>query len=152
MDWIRSSPPWLWVGTGGALGTLIRASFDFLAAQTPLGIGAGILPWSTVLVNLVGAFLLGTIASFFALLPVTESGIRLGLFAGTGVCGALTTYSTLILSTLLAVQGNEGVAAGAVISAGAQSLGLLVAGVIAAWGGWNTVTAIARWRGVGVKE
>lgn len=44
------------------------------------------LPWGTVLVNVVGSFLLGLFSG------LALSGDRLALL-GTGFCGALTTYS-----------------------------------------------------------
>ena len=55
--------------------------------------GPGGWPWATLLVNLTGAFLLG----YF----VTRLQERLPLsayrrpFLGTGVCGGLTTFSTM---------------------------------------------------------
>jgi fluoride exporter len=85
---------------GGAAGTLARAG---LAKTLPHGAGAW--PWATFAVNLIGAFLLG-----FAVTRLQE---RLPLsryrrpFLGTGLCGALTTFSTLQLELLRMLDGGH---------------------------------------------
>jgi CrcB protein len=78
---------------GGFLGAVVRAG---LAEALPFQRGQW--PWATFLVNLAGAFLLG----YFT----TRLQERLPLsayrrpFLGTGVCGALTTFSTMQLELL----------------------------------------------------
>lgn len=78
---------------GGMLGTAARAE---LAVALPAR--AGQWPWATFTVNLAGAFLLG----FFS----TRLQERLPLSAyrrpllGTGICGGLTTFSTMQLELL----------------------------------------------------
>ena len=78
---------------GGALGALARVAL----AQLDGGGTAG-WPWPTFAVNVAGAFLLGW--------AVTRLQERLPLSAyrrpllGTGLCGALTTFSTLQLELL----------------------------------------------------
>jgi CrcB protein len=85
---------------GGFLGAVAR-----LAMVEALPHGAGEWPWATFLVNLVGAFLLG----YFA----TRLQERLPLsayrrpFLGTGVCGALTTFSTMQLELLRMLDGSH---------------------------------------------
>jgi CrcB protein len=76
------------VFVGGALGTLARAALETLAAPDP-----GRWPWPTFIVNILGAFLLGYfITRLLERLPV--SSYRRPLL-GTGVCGGLTTFSTM---------------------------------------------------------
>ena len=76
------------VFVGGALGTLARAALATLAAPDP-----GRWPWPTFIVNIVGAFLLGYFTTrLLERLPV--SSYRRPLL-GTGVCGGLTTFSTM---------------------------------------------------------
>jgi CrcB protein len=76
------------VFVGGALGTLARATLETLAAPEP-----GHWPWPTFIVNIVGAFLLGYFTTrLLERLPV--SSYRRPLL-GTGICGGLTTFSTM---------------------------------------------------------
>ncbi|MEA2245973.1 MAG: fluoride exporter [Solirubrobacteraceae bacterium] len=78
---------------GGFIGAVARAGVAELLPADP-----GSWPWPTFAVNIVGAFLLG--------LFVTRLQERLPLsayrrpFLGTGVCGALTTFSTMQLELL----------------------------------------------------
>jgi len=78
---------------GGFIGAALRAELGALLPHAP-----GDWPWATLLVNVVGAFLLG----YF----VTRLQERLPLSAyrrpllGTGFCGALTTFSTVQVEIL----------------------------------------------------
>ena len=100
---------------GGAVGALARAG---LLEWIP--VHPGHWPWATFIVNVVGAFLLG----YFA----TRLQERLPLsayrrpFLGTGLCGALTTFSTVQVELLRILDRDEiGLAlgyAGASVAAG----------------------------------
>src|SRR6201999_330526 len=94
------------VFVGGALGTLARAALATLAPSDP-----GQWPWPTFTVNIVGAFLLGYFTTrLLERLPV--SSYRRPLL-GTGVCGGLTTFSTMQVEILKMFEhGNCGLAAG----------------------------------------
>jgi CrcB protein len=78
---------------GGSIGAVARAEVAELLPHEPGG-----WPWATLLVNVFGAFLLG----YF----VTRLQERLPLsayrrpFLGTGICGALTTFSTMQVELL----------------------------------------------------
>lgn len=76
---------WLLVAVGGALGAVLR----HLSATAGWGGLRGIL-----LVNVVGALGLGIVLGLGDRLPEA-----LMLTLGTGLCGALTTYSTLAVQT-----------------------------------------------------
>ena len=76
------------VFTGGALGTAARA-----ALSTAFPVSAAQWPWPTFAVNILGAFLLGYFTTRLQeRLPL--SSYRRPLL-GTGVCGGLTTFSTM---------------------------------------------------------
>jgi fluoride exporter len=85
---------------GGVLGALARVGLS-----EALPHGAGGWPWATFVVNMVGAALLGWF--------VTRLGERLPPstyrrpFLGTGICGALTTFSTLQLELFEMVEGGD---------------------------------------------
>lgn len=84
---------------GGVIGALARVG---LSEALPHGVDAW--PWATFVANLVGAVLLGWFA--------TRLGERLPPsayrrpFLATGLCGALTTFSTLQLELFKMVDGG----------------------------------------------
>lgn len=78
---------------GGAVGTLARAALSVLF---PTAVGHW--PWPTFAVNIVGAALLGYFSTrLLERLPL--SSYRRPLL-GTGICGGLTTFSTMQVETL----------------------------------------------------
>jgi CrcB protein len=91
---------------GGFVGAVARAAVADAWAPTP-----GHWPWATFAVNVAGAFLLGwwiTRLEERDPVPVLARG-----FLGPGVCGALTTFSTLQLELLeMLDDGALGLAAG----------------------------------------
>lgn len=105
------------VFAGGALGTLARAGLEELAAPDP-----GRWPWPTFVVNVVGAFLLGYFTTrLLERLPV--SSYRRPLL-GTGLCGGLTTFSTMQVETVRMLEhGHIGLAVG--YTAASLAAGLL---------------------------
>lgn len=91
---------------GGSIGTVARAGIETIVAPQP-----GHWPWPTFAVNIVGAFLLGYFTTrLLERLPV--SSYRRPLL-GTGVCGGLTTFSTMQVETLSMIEhGHYGLAVG----------------------------------------
>jgi CrcB protein len=112
------------VFAGGALGTLARAA---LAEAFPHAATAW--PWPTFAVNIAAAFLLGYfVTRLQERLPL--SSYRRPLL-GTGVCGGLSTFSTMEVEILKMIgAGDWGLAAGyaaASIAAGYAALHLATA-------------------------
>jgi CrcB protein len=114
------------VVAGGLLGAPARYLLS-LALPTPVDGW----PTATFVVNIVGAFVLGLLLEALA-----RSGPDVGwrrvmrLFAGTGFCGALTTYSTLAVELdLLAHHGRWGLAVGYALASVVTGLALAAAGV-----------------------
>ena len=93
------------VFAGGAMGTLARAGLVTLIPPHP-----GHWPWATFVVNIVGAFILGFVTTrLLERLPL--SAYRRPLL-GTGLCGGLTTFSTMQVETLQMIEHrNYGLAA-----------------------------------------
>lgn len=86
-----------WIAAGGFLGAMARyAMVAFVSARWPTR-----LPLGTLLVNLIGSFLLGWIAS---------SGLneQIAFFLGTGFMGAFTTFSTFKLESVNLFRRGEG--------------------------------------------
>jgi len=109
---------------GGALGTLARAA---LAEAFPRAATAW--PWPTFTVNIVAAFLLGYfVTRLQERLPL--SSYRRPLL-GTGVCGGLSTFSTMQVEILKMLSAHAyGLAAGyaaASIAAGYAAIHLATA-------------------------
>jgi CrcB protein len=121
------------VAVGGCVGALVRVG-AVLALPHP----AAAWPWSTFAVNVAGAFLLGYGATRLdERLPL--SAYRRPLLA-TGVCGALTTFSTLQVELVRMLEAGRGA-----LAAG-YALASLSAGMAAVW------TATALVRGIGVRR
>ena len=125
-------PDWLVVFVGGVVGTAARAGLDEVAKASP--VRGLFLSWSTLTVNAVGAFLLGTLAAWVA--GRLARGSRnaaslksLKLLVGTGFAGAFTTYGTYIVASVRYASLNG------IVEAVSQSLGLLALGGACAWAG-----------------
>ncbi len=84
------------VFVGGALGTVARAA---LAVAFP--VPAAHWPWPTFAVNVVGAFLLG-----WLLVRLPAAGLGRPLL-GAGLCGGLTTFSTMQVEIVGMLDGGH---------------------------------------------
>ncbi|WP_225161320.1 fluoride efflux transporter CrcB [Bradyrhizobium sp. BRP56] len=99
------------VAIGGSLGSVAR----YLVA-----IGAGRLvgtefPWGTLVINIVGSFLIGVFAEAFALSWNSSQAMR--VFLTVGICGGFTTFSTFSLDAIVLMQRGELWPAGAYMAA-----------------------------------
>ena len=86
---------------GGALGTLARY---FLTHITYHFLGAN-FPYGTLIVNLIGCFIIGVLATFSSGMFFLTYNHRLLLV--TGFCGAFTTFSTFIFDSANLIQKGE---------------------------------------------
>lgn len=88
------------VFAGGFVGAVARGASSELAPAAP-----GSWPWTTLGINVLGAFLLGYfVTRLQERLPTSR--YRRSLM-GTGLCGALTTFSTMQLELLQMLDGGE---------------------------------------------
>jgi CrcB protein len=91
---------------GGATGALARAALAEALPHAP-----GTWPWATFCANLLGALLLGWLTTRLAEMVAPTRYWQPLL--GTGLCGALTTFSTLQVETIgLVRDGAAGLALG----------------------------------------
>jgi CrcB protein len=88
------------VFAGGVVGAVARVALTEAWAHD-----ATSWPWATFIVNVLGAFVLGAVAVRFARGP-GRAGVPRALL-GSGVCGALTTFSTLQLELVLMLRHGE---------------------------------------------
>jgi CrcB protein len=90
---------------GGVIGALARLGLIEAFAPAP-----GEWPWATFVANVIGALALGYFTTRLQeRLPLSAYGRP---FLGTGLCGALTTFSTMQLELLEMLEhGDDGLAA-----------------------------------------
>ena len=82
---------------GGILGTGMRLTLDAVLPHSDAQ-----FPWSTLIINVVGSFVLALLVA--RVWPTAPAWLRAGL--GTGVLGSFTTFSALIVSLLTLTQAG----------------------------------------------
>jgi fluoride exporter len=116
---------YIWVATGGAIGTIARY---WLSGAVARSIGET-FPWGTLTINVTGSFVIG----FFAALTGPNGRLFVGStarqFVMTGICGGYTTFSSFSLQTLNLADNGEWFRAGAYIC------GSVALCLIAVWAG-----------------
>ena len=89
------------IAAGGALGAILRFT---ISNATHMFLGRG-FPYGTLMVNIIGCLGMGILYVVFlerlTLGPEWRAAIQIGLL------GALTTFSTFSMETLLLIQGGE---------------------------------------------
>lgn len=120
---------WLLVVLGAAVGAPLRYLTD-RAVQVRHD---SLFPWGTFVVNVTGCLILGLLTGAVS---AGAAGPHLQLLIGTGLCGALTTYSTFSYETLRLTE------AGAGLYAAASAVASVVAGLAAAFAGVSLAGAL----------
>lgn len=128
---------YLLIAAGGALGSVARFALSGVVAQHY----GETFPWGTLLVNVLGCFVIG----FFATLTAPDGRMLAGApgrhFFMTGVLGGFTTFSSFSLQTLnLARDGDWARAA-------ANAGGSLVLCLLAVWLGYLAAAALNSMKG-----
>lgn len=119
------------IGSGGFIGAVLRAYLNGLIShRVPHD-----LPYGTLGVNLIGSLLMGILFAYF--MYTTFFPVHVKSFLSTGVLGALTTYSTFAIESVLLLQGGS-------IMLAALNMALNVFGTVlmAAIGFWGTSTLL----------
>src|SRR5262249_60175200 len=95
---------YLWIAIGSAIGGVARYWCSGVAARL---IGET-FPWGTLIVNVVGSFIIG----FFATLTGPDGRVFVGTtgrqFVMVGLCGGDATVFSFFLQALHPVRGGEG--------------------------------------------
>jgi fluoride exporter len=116
---------YFWIAVGSAIGGVARYWCSGVAARL---IGET-FPWGTLIVNVIGSFIIGFVATLTA--PdgrvFIGSTARLGIMAG--FCGGYTTFSSFSIQTLNLMNDGEWLYAGANITLS------VVACLVAVWSG-----------------
>lgn len=120
---------WLLVVAGGLVGAPLR----YLTDRAVRARHDSVFPWGTFVVNVVGCLVLGLLAGAVA---AGAAGPRLQLLVGTGLCGALTTYSTFSYETLRLTETGSG------LYAALNVVASVAAGLAAAFTGVSLADAL----------
>jgi CrcB protein len=115
------------VALGGALGAILRYLVTSWVQHR-----VDFFPWGTVVVNLVGSFLIGIVLEM-TLRGFLSSQARLLL--GVGILGGFTTFSSLSWEMLTLLEEGD------ILPAFLYGFGSLVIGVFCAWLG----SIVVRW-------
>ncbi|MGH4030113.1 fluoride efflux transporter CrcB [Actinomycetota bacterium Odt1-20B] len=122
---------WLLVIVGAMVGAPLR----FLADRAVQARRDSVFPWGTFTVNVAGSLVLGLVTGAVAA-GAGSSGLQ--LLVGTGLCGALTTYSTFSYETLrLAESGARFYAAANAVASVVAGLGAVLLGAALAEALWT---------------
>ncbi|WP_216205506.1 fluoride efflux transporter CrcB [Amycolatopsis aidingensis] len=119
----------LLVSVGGAGGAVLRYLIDRRVQRSH----DSAFPWGTLTVNVLGSALLGLLAGWA--LTGAEPG-ALHTLLGTGLCGALTTFSTFgyetvrLLTERARLYAVANVAVTVLAGFGAAATGLLIASAL----------------------
>ena len=117
----------LQVALGGAIGSVLRYLTNVGAKQV---FGPG-YPYGTLIVNIVGSFVMGFLVVFLA----RRGGNHLAPLLMTGVLGGFTTFSAFSLDTLTIWERGESASAFLYVAASVLlSLAAIVAGLALARG------------------
>jgi fluoride exporter len=121
---------WAAVAVGGLLGTELRYAAGLLFPEA-----AGAVPWTTLVINVVGSFVLAGLTTVWIARPGTAFWLQAGL--GPGLLGSFTTFSALVFSIDQQLRGG-------LHATWLAYLGLsLLLGLGAAAAGWKAGKAIA---------
>jgi len=119
----------LLVLAGGVIGAPLRYLTDLLVQSRH----DSVFPWGTFIVNVAGSLVLGLVLGAASTGALPASVVA---FVGTGICGALTTFSTFGFETVRLLEE------GSIATAVANALGSLAAGLAAGAAGWALITAV----------
>ena len=120
---------WIAVAAGGAVGALGR----YLVMVGVGAIGATHFPIGTIVVNVIGSFLLGALVEASAL--VISIGPELRAFLVVGVLGAFTTFSTFSMDVIALVERHDSM----------QAAAYIVASVVLGVGAFFAAMRLVKW-------
>ena len=115
------------VFVGAGIGGALRHGANVGAARL-FGYG---FPFGTLIVNLIGSFLMGLLAGYFLLRPGIAQHTR--LFLTTGILGGFTTFSAFSLDTALLIERH------AYWLAAAYVAGSVIASILALFAGMSLI-------------
>ncbi len=110
------------IGSGGFIGAVLRAYLNgIISHKLPHD-----LPFGTLGVNLLGSFIMGVLIAYF--MYTTIFSLHVKSFLSTGILGALTTFSTFAIESVMLLQGGHFLLAGVNMAANVFGTVLLAGG------------------------
>jgi CrcB protein len=123
-------PVVLWVALGGAIGSAARYGVNVWSGRM---FGTE-FPWHTLIVNVLGCFLMGVLTEMLALKLHLSHEAR--AFLTTGILGGFTTFSAFSLDFAYLVERKE------VLAAGGYVLASVVLSLLAVFAGMSLIRTI----------
>ncbi|MFM2359747.1 MAG: fluoride efflux transporter CrcB [Bacteroidota bacterium] len=115
----------LFVASGGALGSMLRYA-------TGLVINNKTFPLATLMVNIIGSFIIGVVLAMSEKSAAFESQWKVLL--ASGICGGFTTFSSFSAENMQLIQQQK-------IALFAVYAGIsIVLGILAAWLGYKLIS------------
>jgi len=113
----------LWVAAGGALGSVAR----YWLAAAIAGLTGPYFPWGTLLINVLGSFLIGWFGAWTGAQGPIDVPPDIRVFVMVGICGGFTTFSSFSLQTFDLLYAGE------LLRAGCYILGSVALCLAAVW-------------------
>jgi CrcB protein len=98
---------YLWVGLGGAIGSVVRFWLNGVVSRY-----FETFPMGTLLINVTGSFLIGLFAASTGTEGRWLASPSFRVFFMVGICGGYTTFSSFSLQTLNLLRDREWLYAG----------------------------------------
>jgi len=118
------------VGCGGFVGAVLRVWLNgAISHRVPHD-----LPFGTLGVNLIGSFVMGVLVAYFMYTAFFSMHVK--SFLSTGILGALTTYSTFAIESVMLLNGGH-------IGLALANMALNTFGTVLMAGGGYWITASA---------
>ena len=91
---------------GGGIGSVLRYSVSMLCKNALQSHSSAndVFPWATLIVNIVGCFIIGILFMYSESLQLTKE-IKLLLIAG--FCGGFTTFSAFSIESVTLIQNGH---------------------------------------------
>ena len=123
-------PVVLWVALGGAIGSAARYSVNVWAGRM---FGTE-FPWHTLIVNILGCFIMGALTEMMALR--LNVGQETRAFLTTGILGGFTTFSAFSLDFAYLVERKQ------LAAAGGYALASVAISLLAVFAGMNLMRTL----------
>ena len=123
-------PVVLWVALGGAIGSAARYGVNVWSGRM---FGTA-FPWHTLVVNILGCFIMGALTEMMAL--KMNVGQETRAFLTTGILGGFTTFSAFSLDFAYLVERKQ------LAAAGGYALASVVISLLAVFAGMNVIRTL----------